>query len=131
MISTSEIGGRSIVRQFKELFAAIWISKHWTAEETVNTVLEGIYFCHDFKGLRQASIGFYGLAPEDLSNEEMVFLAGISKRPCAYSPWLMREQAEGLAPVLLRKMSAVGVLPIKTEPGECFKRLIKPPWLLH
>jgi hypothetical protein len=117
---------RTMEAQFTFLFMAIWVSKHWAAEDVINTILAQGYYCHDFVGIENAAIGYYGLAAEELTNEELVFLAGILERSCFYSPWIEPEKAERRASYLLKKTHAMGLIPVKEDPKECFKRLLAP-----
>jgi Transglycosylase len=64
---------RSIDWHLNQLFAAIWVSKHWSAEDVVNTILESAYFCHEFHGIEAASMGFYGHPANELTIEELIF----------------------------------------------------------
>lgn len=114
----------SIDGHLNQLFMAIWVSKYWTAEDAVNTLLSESYFCHEFYGIEDAAMGFFGQSVNELTNEELVFLAGISSRPCWFSPWSYPEKAKRHAEVLLDRATKMGVLNVKNDANECFKRLL-------
>lgn len=114
---------RSFEHGFNELFAAIWISQHWTAEEAVNTLLDTIYFGHDFHGIKRASIGFYGVQPGELTNEEMIFLSASAWRPNAHDPWEQGPTARNWAAELLKKAKRIGKIEVDTNADLCFRRL--------
>lgn len=121
---------RTLEAHFDVLFAAIWITKHWSVEEIVNTLLDKIYFCHEFYGIEGAAEGYFGLPPDELTNEELVMLSGISRRPCAFSPWLERSRLESRAEAMLRKASRMGVFPVAVDAEESLRRLRGAPWRL-
>lgn len=121
---------RTLEAHFDVLFAAIWITKHWSVEEIVNTLLDRIYFCHEFYGIDGAAEGYFGLSPDELTNEELVMLSGISRRPCAFSPWLQRSRLESRAEAMLRKVSRMGIFPVDVDADESIRRLRGAPWQL-
>lgn len=113
--------------QLDWLFASIWISKHWTAQDVVNTLLAESYFGLENHGLQSAATTYFGVDPEELTNEEMVFLSGMTRRPAATNPWTRPDDAKKMAGGLLRKVAKAGNVPVESDPELCFKRLQKKP----
>lgn len=100
----------ALKRQVREMAAAIWVSKHWTAEEAMRTVLAGSYFGHGFYGLSHAAQGYFGLPTEELSVGEAAVLAGLLRSPSRYDPWCQSERSRAFADVLVAKIEPGAIL---------------------
>jgi transglycosylase-like protein len=116
---------RSFDAQLRKTFTAIWISKHWTAEQTTNYILDSIYWGHEFRGIVAASKGYFGVQPQELSKEEIVFLAGIVRRPAGYDPWCDPEHTKEATKRFLQDAEKEGVEGLNKDPSQCFKRLVQ------
>jgi hypothetical protein len=127
MLFRKEYSKRHLEFQLDWLFASIWISKNWTAQDVVNTILAEAYFGYDIHGLNQAARAYFGVKPDELSNEEMVFLSGLTRRPAATNPWAKPDEARKLAGALLQRAAKVGIVVEGTDPELCFKRLQEKP----
>jgi membrane peptidoglycan carboxypeptidase len=127
LIASQSPPRRSLDRAVTELFGAIWISEHWSAEETANTLLGNANFCHGFSGMEAAARGYYGFPVDELTNEEVAFLSGISRGACGYSPWWNRQRAGQRAARVLSALSQDKALEVGTDTNACFNRLKPPP----
>ncbi len=67
--------------------ALIWISRHWTVEETVSTVLLDSYYGHGFHGIDSAARGYFDTALSDISEDQIVYLLVTRAAPSRYDPW--------------------------------------------
>ena len=67
--------------------AFIWISRHWSAEDAVSTVLLDGFFGHGFFGAQDASIGYFGKPLADLSEAQLVHLFIILRAPSRLDLW--------------------------------------------
>ena len=61
---------------------AQWVPLKQVPELYINT----IYFGDGYYGLKEASRGYFGKEPQDLTDSEAVLLAGIPNAPSAYAP---------------------------------------------
>jgi hypothetical protein len=113
--------------QLDWLFASIWVSKHWSAEEVVNTLLAHSYFGGNFYGLEAASKGYFDVTPEELTGEEMAFLSGVTQAPARYNPWSQPANARKGAATFLQRAAQNGIESIGKDPELCFKRLKQSP----
>ena len=67
--------------------ALIWISRNWSVDESISTILTDQYFGHGFRGIDAAAHGYFGTSLEDLSQAETVYLLVVSLAPTRLSPW--------------------------------------------
>lgn len=84
--------------------ATIWVSRNWSAEEAISTILNESYFGHGFWGIKQAAQGYFGIPVENLTISESVLLAGLIRSPSRYDPWCNPQHANTFAKSLLVKM---------------------------
>lgn len=91
-------------RHFREMAAAIWITRHWTADEAASTALQESYYGHRLTDLESASLQFFAMPAADLGPSEAAVLVALMKGPRSYrcSPERMIPRAtqlvEQLAP---------------------------------
>lgn len=77
---------KSFIRKIAELFVAVDLENNYTKDEILEMYLNIIYFGDGYTGLKQASYGYYRVAPKQLSLYEQTMLAGIPNAPSVYSP---------------------------------------------
>lgn len=77
---------KSFIRKIAELFVAIEIENNYSKDEILEMYLNIIYFGDGYTGLKQASYGYFRVAPLKLSLYEQTLLAGIPNAPSIYSP---------------------------------------------
>lgn len=67
--------------------ASIWISRNWTADEALSTVLLESYYGHGFHGVADAAKGYFGAELPDLTDAQLLSLLVIRAAPTKYEPW--------------------------------------------
>ena len=77
---------KSFIRKIAELFVAVDLENNYKKDEILEMYLNIIYFGDGYTGLKQASYGYYRVAPRQLSLYEQTMLAGIPNAPSIYSP---------------------------------------------
>ena len=77
---------KSFIRKIAELFVAVDLENNYKKDEILEMYLNIIYFGDGYTGLKQASYGYYRVAPNKLSLYEQTMLVGIPNAPSVYSP---------------------------------------------
>lgn len=104
LINRGEPYAGKLHRHFREMAAAIWITRHWTADEAASTALQESYYGHRLTDLESASLQFFAMPAADLGPSEAAVLVSLMKGPRSYrcSPERMIPRAthllEQLAP---------------------------------
>ena len=73
-------------RKVAELFVAFNLEKNYSKEDILELYINIIYYGDGYYGIRQASLGYFGKEPKDLSLSEASLLAGLPNAPSVYSP---------------------------------------------
>lgn len=92
---------------------SIWLSRHWTADEALSTILSETYFGNCKYGIDQAAQGYFGKYLNELKPESIVILVALTKSPHAYNPWKYPERSKEET---LRLINLIG-----TKNGNGFK----------
>jgi uncharacterized protein len=118
-------GPRSLGSAMRENVAAMWISRNWTAEQAVRTILaEKRYVRNGCHGFEEASRGYFGLLPNQLTIDEIALLA--YPRSTA-DPWNYPEGAKKqIKYVLARLAGKYGSDPSEPDPQLPSRLLAKP-----
>ena len=66
--------------------ASVHVSRHWSADDMVGTVLAEAGFGRNARGIEQAAQAWYGRPLADLVPEERVLLIALMKGPSYYDP---------------------------------------------
>lgn len=74
-------------RKAEEFVLALDMEAHYSKEEILELYLNTIYFGSGYYGIREASQGYFGKEPAQLSLPEAAMLAGIPNAPSLYSPF--------------------------------------------
>lgn len=77
---------QSLSRKIGELFATYNIEKNYEKDEILELYINAIYYGDGYYNIREASLGYFGKEPMDLSNYEATMLAGIPNAPSVYAP---------------------------------------------
>lgn len=99
---------KKVERKFAEVFAALALEKKYSKEELFELYVNTIYFGSGYYGIYDASQGYFGKLPSELTDYEAVMLAGIPNAPTAYSPNNNMELAKKRMSLVLRRMIACG-----------------------
>lgn len=76
---------KHLERKFAEAFTAYAIEKELSKDEILELYVNSIYFGSGYYGIYEAAEGYYGKAPQELTDEECAMLAGIPNAPSVYS----------------------------------------------
>ena len=79
---------QSFTRKIEELFLAKSMEKNFTKDQILELYLNTIYFGSSFYGIYDASVGYFGVEPKDLTLAESAMLAGLPNAPSLYSPYV-------------------------------------------
>lgn len=90
MLFTQE---KRIQRKAAEIFAAFGLEARYTKEEIFELYVNTAYFGSGYYGVGEAARGYFGKAPEELTDYEAAMLAGIPNAPSVYSPDVNEELA--------------------------------------
>lgn len=79
---------QSFTRKIEEILLAINLERNFSKDEILELYLNTIYFGSNFYGIYEASEGYFGKEPQDLTLAESAMLAGLPQAPSWYSPYV-------------------------------------------
>lgn len=71
--------------------ALIWISRNWSVEESITTVLVDEYFGNGLQSIDAAALGYFGTSLERLDEAQIIYLLVMTPAPSRLSPWCYPE----------------------------------------
>ena len=77
---------KTFARKAAEAWTALYVERQLSKEEILELYINTIYFGDGYYGLKEASRGYFGKEPQELTDSEAVLLAGIPNAPSAYAP---------------------------------------------
>ena len=77
---------KKIERKVAEMFVAIELEKNYDKDEIFEFYVNCIYFGSGYYNLYDASMGYYGVEPANLSDYQATLIAGVPNAPSVYSP---------------------------------------------
>ena len=77
---------RSFIRKAAEVFMAFRLEQTYSKDEILELYVNSIYFGSGYYNVRQASEGYFGKAPAQMTPYECTLLAGVPNAPSAYDP---------------------------------------------
>lgn len=95
---------KKMERKAGEVFAALELESKYTKEEIFELYANTAYFGSGYYGIYQASMGYFGKKPLELTNFESAMLAGIPNAPSTYSPDANKELASRRVKHVLNSM---------------------------
>jgi len=95
---------KKIERKFAEVFAAFELEEKFSKKQIFELYVNTIYFGNGYYGIYEASHGYFGKEPYELTNYEAVMLAGLPNAPSDYSPGSSMKLAEKRMKVVLKRM---------------------------
>ncbi len=101
---------RKLERKIAELFMARAIEKAYEKDEILDLYINCIYYGSGYYCIFDASIGYFGKAPEELSDYECTLLAGLPNAPSVYDPTVNPHLAIQRQAQVLEKMVRYGYL---------------------
>lgn len=76
----------SIVRKAAEAMMTLVLESKYTKDEILEIYVNCIYFGESYYCVYDASIGYFGKIPSEMSEYESTMLAGVPNAPSAYAP---------------------------------------------
>lgn len=77
---------KKITRKIAEVFMAREIEKNYSKDEILEFYLNTSYFGDGYYTVKEASKGYFGKEPMEMTDYESILLAGIPNAPSVYSP---------------------------------------------
>lgn len=111
---------KKIERKVAEVFAALKIESQYTKQEIFELYVNMAYFGSGYYGICQASRGYFGKEPCELTDYEAAILAGVVNAPSAYAPDEHSDLAQQRARQVLGSMVRHGI--ISREEAERIKK---------
>jgi penicillin-binding protein 1A len=101
---------RTWARKLRELLWTIQIERIYTKDEILEAYLNLIYFGHGAHGVAAAAYTYFGKPVQELTLAESAFLAGVSRGPSIYSPYINYESAVKRRNLILDVMAEQGYI---------------------
>lgn len=101
---------KKLVRKIAEVFMAWKLEKELGKDKILELYLNTSYFGDGYYTIREASVGYFGKEPMDLTDSEAVMLAGIPNAPSVYAPTNSYELAKKRQKQVLSKMVEYGYI---------------------
>ncbi len=95
---------KKMERKIAEVFMAFEIEKRYEKDFILELYLNTSYFGDGYYTVKEASQGYFGKEPKDMTDSECILLAGIPNAPSAYSPTKNPELAKQRQKQVINKM---------------------------
>ena len=95
---------KKIERKIAEVFMAFEIEKRYNKNEILELYLNTSYFGDGYYTVKEASRGYFGKEPIEMSDSECIMLAGIPNAPSVYAPTKNPELAKQRQKQVIEKM---------------------------
>jgi membrane peptidoglycan carboxypeptidase len=93
-----------IKRKLAELFIAQELFDNYSRDEILELYINIIYFGDNYYGIREASKGYLGKEPADLTLSEATMLAGVPNAPSVYAPTANKDLCKDRQKKVVRSM---------------------------
>ena len=107
---------KELTRKVAEVFVALDLEKNYTKEEIFELYVNSIYFGDGYYTVKEASEGYFGVAPEDMDGYQCTLLAGVPNAPSVYAPTKNPDLAAQRQLQVVRRMERCGYF--STEEAE-------------
>ena len=101
---------KKITRKIAEVFMAFDIEKKYDKNKILELYLNSSYFGEGYYTVKEASRGYFGKEPKEMSDYESIMLAGIPNAPSVYAPTVNMELAKQRQRQVAEKMIKNGYL---------------------
>ncbi|MBP3707458.1 MAG: transglycosylase domain-containing protein [Clostridia bacterium] len=101
---------KQITRKIAEVFMALHIEKNCEKNEILELYINTIYFGNGYYNIKEASLGYFGKLPKDMTDSECIMLAGIPNAPSVYDLNKNPELAKQRQKQVIKKMIEYGYL---------------------
>ena len=103
-------GEQTFTRKAEELVLSMNMERDFKKDKILEIYLNVIYFGSNFYGIYDASHGYFGKEPADLTIAECAMLAGLPNAPSLYSPYVDFRLAKKRQLVVIDAMEKMGVI---------------------
>lgn len=97
-------------RKIQEAYLAIKLERIFTKDQILEAYMNTIYFGHGAYGIQAAAHTYFGKSIEELTPAEGAMIAGVTRNPRYYSPYLHFDHAKERQELILKKMLEQGYL---------------------
>ena len=101
---------QSLSRKTAEFFATYYIEKNYEKDEILELYMNIIYYGDGYYNIRDASLGYFGVTPDKMSDYQSTLLAGIPNAPSVYAPTKNPELSKKRQDKVLERMVETKVL---------------------
>ena len=101
----------SFTRKLAELFVARAIEKEYSKDQILAAYINCIYYGDGYYNIYDASMGYFGVMPAYLSDDQATLLAGVPNAPSLYAPTVNLTLARERQQQVLRAMIDNDMLP--------------------
>ncbi|KXK11739.1 MAG: Penicillin-binding protein 2D [Microgenomates bacterium OLB23] len=101
---------RTIERKVREAILALWTEQVFSKKEILEMYLNQVPYGGSAYGIEEASKTYFNKSAKDLSIGEAAMLAGLTRAPSKYSPFVNPQLAAGRKNEVLKLMYEVGYL---------------------
>ncbi len=91
-------------RKVIEIYYALQLERRFTKKQILEAYLNTIGMGHNRAGVKEASLYYFGKELDQLSLAECAMLAGITKNPSVFSPYINFEKSNKRKEIILREM---------------------------
>ena len=105
-----EQGNGSFLAKGAEVVLALKLDRAWTKQQILRMYVDDGYYGHGFYGLTEASHGYFGVEPAQLTWAQASLLAGLFQAPSAYDPINHPDVARARQSHVLDRLVATGYL---------------------
>ena len=84
---------KELVRKVAEVLVAFDVERNYSKNEILELYVNTIYYGNGYYCVKDASMGYFGKEPGDMTDYESTLLAGIPNAPSCYAPTVSQELA--------------------------------------
>jgi membrane peptidoglycan carboxypeptidase len=100
----------NVGKKMAEALISIQLEKNYSKNDILEIYMNSIYFGNGYYGIYQASMGYFGKEPKDLSLYEASMLAGIPNAPSLYAPTVNFDLTKSRQKKVVRDMQDYGYI---------------------
>ena len=101
---------KKVERKIAEIFMAFDIEKNYSKDEILELYVNTAYYGSGYNTPKEASKGYFGKLPNDMTDGECIMLAGVPNAPSVYNPKANRKLAKQRQKQVANKMIEYGYL---------------------
>ena len=101
---------RTVERKLKEIVLALWTEQIYSKDQIIEMYLNQVAYGGSAYGVEEASNVYFGKKTQDLTLSEAAMLAGLTRAPSIYSPYINPDLAEKRRNQVLNQMYLLGFI---------------------